>query len=124
MKSRFLTLTAALLGAAALSSNAAELVELRVNGYYFSEPATVRLTIMVEPNQANRTLRIEADGDRFYRATELNLEGLAEKRLHTVELKNLPAGWYEVRAEVLSASEVRGTATGELTVMGSGARDR
>ena len=118
MQGRFLVLTGALLGAAAISSSANELVELRVNGRYFSEPATIRMIVMVEPDQANRTLRIEADGDRFFRSTELNLEGLSEKRLHAVEFKNLPAGWYELRAEVRSGKEVRAMASQELTVVG------
>jgi hypothetical protein len=54
----------------------------------------------------------------LYRSTEVALDGQAEKRLHTVEFKNLPAGTYEVRAEVFSASDVRGTAVQELEVMG------
>ena len=37
-----------------------------------------------------------------------------------VEFKNLPAGSYELRAEVLSSSDVRGSAMQELTVMGLG----
>jgi hypothetical protein len=124
MKGRLLILTAALLGVGALTGRAADLVEIRMNGHYFSEPATVRLLVTVEPDKDNRTLRIEADGDRLFRSSEVNLDGLSEKRLHTVEFKNLPAGSYEVRAEVLSAKEVRGMATQELMVMGSGDRPR
>ena len=115
----FLT-TAALLSAGTLGSRAADLVEIRVNGRYFSEPATVQLVVSVEPNKDNRTLRIEADGDRLFRSTEVNLDGLSEKRLHSVEFKNLPAGSYELRAEVLSGSAVRGMATSELMVLGAG----
>ena len=120
MKGRFLVLAAALLGAGAIRSHAADLVEIRVNGHYFSEPATVQVLVTVEPDRDNRTLRIEADGDRLFRSSEVNLDGLSEKRLHTVEFKNLPAGSYELRAEVMSAKSVRGMAVQELMVMGLG----
>ena len=50
--------------------------------------------------------------------------GRGAKRLHVVEFKNLPAGAYEVRAEVLSADTVRGTATRELMVLGAGDSQR
>ena len=111
---------ATLISLASVGSRAADVVEIRVYGHYFSEPATVRLMVTVEPDKDNRTLRIEADGDRLFRSTEVILEGLAEKRLHTVEFKNLPAGSYEVRAEVLSASDVRGMASQAVMVMGVG----
>ena len=122
MKGQFLMLTAALVTTTAIRGNAADRVGIQIYGHYFSEPATVRLLVTVEPDQANRTLRIEADGDRLFRSTEVNLEGLSEKRVHAVEFKNLPAGAYEIRAEVLSASEVRGMATDALTVLGAGSR--
>jgi hypothetical protein len=121
MKGRFLLLVAlALVSAGTIGGRAADLVGIQLHGRYFTEPATIRLNVWVEPDKDNRTLRIEADGDFLFRSTEVNLNGLAEKRLHTVEFKNLPAGAYEVRAEVLSASEVRAMATQELTVIGAG----
>ena len=119
MKYRYLLLTAALLAAVSLRSTAAAVVEIRINGHYFSEPALVRVTVCVEPDQTNRTLRVEADGDSFYRSSEVTLDGLSEKRIHTVEFKNVPAGSYEVRAEVLSGTTVRGMATQDVEVMGS-----
>ena len=122
MTRRFLMLTAAIVAATAIHGDAADCVGLQIYGHYFSEPATVRLLVRVEPDQANRTLRIEADGDRLFRSTEVSLEGLSEKRLHIVEFKNLPAGAYEVRAEVFSAKEMRGMATDALTVLGVGGR--
>jgi hypothetical protein len=117
MTSRIVVLTAGLL-ATAMSVGAREIVEIRLLGRYYAEPATVEIVIAVEPDQANRTLRIEADGDRMYRSSEVALEGQTDKRLHTVEFKNLPAGDYELRAEVLSTSGVRGMATQELIVAG------
>jgi len=122
VKGRIIALTAALVATAALHGIAGEIVEIRLRGHYFAEPATVRVTVAVEPDQANRVLRVEADGDRLYRSTEVELSGDTDKRLHTVEFKNLPAGEYELRAEVLSTDKVRGMASQELVVSGLGAR--
>jgi hypothetical protein len=122
VKGRTIGLILVLTAAAAVRALAGELVEIRLRGHYFSEPATVQITVAVEPDAANRVLRIEADGDRLYRSTELTLSGDADKRLHTVEFKNLPAGEYELRAEVLGADSVRGMATQELVVAGMGGR--
>ena len=125
MTVRFLMLAAAVLSASVMRGRAADLVELRVHGHYFSEPATVRLLIAVEPDQANRLLRIEADGDRLFRSSQVHLEGSSEKRLHTVEFKNLPAGSYELRAELLAADDVvRAIDTQDLTVFGLGTPER
>ena len=101
-------------GAVNLPAN--EVVEIRMPGRYYSEPATVRIMIAVEPNSANRRLRVEADGDSFFRSSEVTLEGEKGQRLHTVEFKNLPAGQYVVRAAVLSNADVRGSAQQALTV--------
>ncbi len=106
--------------AAALGARvvAADVVEIRLHGHYYAEPATVQITVMVEPDPANRVLRVEADGDQMYRSTEVELSGDTESRLHTVEFRNLEAGDYVLRAEVLSSSKVRGVATSELMVTG------
>ncbi len=84
--------------------------------------ATVQITVAVEPDAKNRSLRIEADGERLFRASQLSLDGATEKRIHAVEFKNLPAGNYILRAEVLGAENVRGMAEQELVVSGSGQR--
>ena len=120
MKGRIIALTAALIGTAVLNGIAGDVVEIRLRGHYFAAPATVQVTIAVEPDQANRVLRVEADGDRLYRSTEVELSGDTDKRIHTVEFKNLPAGAYELRAEVLSSEKVRGMASQELVVSGLG----
>jgi hypothetical protein len=122
VKGRTIAFLFVILAAAGLRALAADLVEIRLRGHYFSEPATVQITVAVEPDAANRVLRIEADGDRLYRSTEVTLSGDTDKRLHTVEFKNLPAGEYELRAEVLGSDSVRGMATQELVVAGMGGR--
>ena len=113
--------TAALLLAAPLAAPhapAKQIVEIRVHGHFFAAPATVPVTIAVEPGASNRALVVEADSDDYYRSSTIELDGENEKRLHTLELKNLPAGDYVVRAEVRSKSETLGTAVNELVVTG------
>lgn len=101
---------------APLTLDADDVVELRLRGRYYSEPATIRITVAVEPNAANRALRIEADGDRLFRSSEVRLSGENARRIHTIEFKNLPAGYYTVRAAVLSNASVRGAAEDSLIV--------
>ena len=118
----FAVFSAALITTGARPGHANDVVEILLRGHYFVEPATVQITVAVEPDAKNRSLRIEADGERLFRASQLTLGGASEKRLHAVEFKNLPAGNYLLRAEVLGANDVRGMAEQELVVTGAGMR--
>ena len=123
------TLRRIILGAAGAASlfvgsslvAAQDVVELRLRGRFYSTPATIRITVAVEPNADNRSLRIEADGDKLFRSSEVVLEGEQSRRLHTVEFKNLPAGNYTIRAAVMSSEDVRGAVEQHLVVGDPGA---
>jgi hypothetical protein len=91
----WLVVPALLITAGAVKSNANNVVEIMLHGRYFSEPATVRFIVAM---------------------------GAGEKRLHTFTFKNLSAGNYTLRAQVLSSHDVRGTATNEMVVTGMGLR--
>jgi hypothetical protein len=115
------TLAAALVGAAGtLVGNANDIVEIRLRGRYYAEPATVQITVAVEPDAENRALLVEAESEHMFRSSQINLDGELEKRIHTLEFKNLPAGNYTLSAQVYSSETVRAVATQELTVSGSG----
>jgi len=116
------SLTAALITTAAVAGDAGEVVEIRLRGHYFSEPATVQITVAIEPAKNHRALVIEADGERYFRSSELTLSGDTDKKLYGVEFKNLPAGAYTLRAWVLSSQDVLGTATQDLVVTGVGGK--
>ncbi len=116
---RWTTLTASLVALTGAAGSAKDDVEIRLPGRYFAEPATVQMIIVVEPDAQNRTLRVEADGDNMFASTEVQLAGDREQRLHTVQFKNLAAGAYTLRAQVLSHSSVRSQATQEITVAGN-----
>ena len=114
-----LAMAVMLSGAAAAMAGTKDLVKIRVSGRYYSEPATVNMTVAVEPNSDNRVLRVEADGDRFYRATELPLEGSQAPKHHMVSFKNVPSGSYTLRAYVLSRNHELALAETNLVVLSS-----
>ena len=116
------TVITALITAGTIAVHAGELIEIRLRGHYYAEPATVQITVAVEPGTNNRALVVEADGEHYFRSSALVLDGEKEKRLHTVEFKNLPAGVYTLRAEVRSAAEVLAMASQDLVVTGVGGR--
>ena len=99
-------------------SPAKEIVEIRVRGHYFAAPATVSFVVAVEPGERNYALLVEADGEDYYRASEIELDGDKEKRLHAIEFKSLPAGEYILRAQVRSKTGIIGRAEAELVVTG------
>ena len=115
-------LTALLITTAGVAGHAGEVVTIRLRGHYFSEPATVQITVAVEPADNHRALVIEADGEYYFRSSAVMLSGATDKRLHTVEFKNLPAGAYVLRAQVRSSADVLATATEDLVVTGTGGK--
>ena len=117
-----ISLTAILALSGTTRGDARDVVEIRLHGRYLIEPATVRILVAVEPDAENRALLIEADGDQLYRSSELALTGATDKRLHSIEFRNLPAGAYTLRAQVKSSHDIRGSASQDLIVTGSGAQ--
>ena len=118
---RFIRLTALIASIAALcaiTGSAKDSVEIRISGHYFAAPATEQMVIAVEPDAQNRTLRVEADGDNMYTSTEVPLAGDREQRLHTIQFKDLSAGEYMLRAQVLSNSTVRSQDEARIMVNG------
>jgi hypothetical protein len=119
MRTAIVTIGLVVLGALSVpQSPAKEIVEIKLHGYYFAAPATVPITVAVEPGEKNRILVVEVDSEDYFRSSGVELDGDREKRLHSVEFKSLPAGEYTLRAEVRSKTEVLGTATGALVVTG------
>ena len=97
---------------------AKQLIEIRMRGFYFAAPATIPVTVAVEPGANNRSLIVEVDGDDYFRSSGKDLDGENEKRFHTLEFTNLPAGRYALRARVMSKSTVLGSAVEGLVVTG------
>lgn len=86
----------------AMAPTATEPVAIVVeHGYFKSEPAYVRLKVRVEPDAANRLLRVTIDApDSYRRAGDETLPGARAPRTRWVEFKEVPAGVYTVTADV------------------------
>ena len=54
----------------------------------------------------------------MFRSSEVDLSGAGDKRIHTIQFRGLPAGYYMLRAEVLSTDKVLATAEQPLIVSG------
>ena len=109
-----------LLGLVMPRSTAREIVEIRLRGHYYPAPATVLITVAVEPAADHTALLIEADSDQYFRSSAIALEGANERRVHSIEFKSLPAGRYQLSARVMSKGEVLATATEGLIVLANG----
>jgi len=81
-------------------------------------PATVRVTVKVEPDGRNRGLMVEADSQDFYSSSEITLDGNESSRTQRFEFKNLPPGRYEIRATVERNDGNRQMANAEYLVSG------
>lgn len=97
-KSVGLATLAGLLVLAALAASAAPPpVAVQVSPNVSMAPATVRVVVTVEPDDRNRGLRVEADSNEFFSASEVSLDGKSSSRTQRFEFKNLPPGQYDVR---------------------------
>jgi len=61
-------------------------------------PATVTIRARIEPSADNRTLAIVADGDDFYRSSEIQLDGVHAPKIVDLRFSNLPGGDYQFSA--------------------------
>ena len=84
--------------AAAVTLHGGESVKIAVSPAYAIAPANLRVRVRLEPSAENRTLEIVADGETFYRSSEIDLQG--ERAPATLEFafRNVPGGSYQVSA--------------------------
>lgn len=81
-------------------------------------PATVRVTIRVEPNETNRLVCLEYDGGQWARSCWDHV-GADAPLSYRRELRNLPAGEYVAAATVVRADRSYNTATVEFNILES-----
>lgn len=67
---------------------------------FVNEPATVKIQITVEPDAANRLLRVVADDGIHFRSSDVDLHGVDGPRTSWIEWRELRAGDYDVQAIV------------------------
>jgi hypothetical protein len=81
-----------------LPAHGGEPLKLTVTPFQSFAPATVRVRARIEPNAENRILTIVADGQAFYRSSDIPLEGELAPKTVELNFSNLPGGEYEVYA--------------------------
>lgn len=94
-------------------------VSLRVTPQMAAAPATVSITVYVEPNDKNRVLVIEDDSATYYRSSHLELDGEKAARTHMVMFRGLPPGEHRVIASVHGTNGFREVVSTTVTVVGS-----
>lgn len=105
---------------AATPTRAAEnALSLRVTPLVAAAPATVSITVTVEPNERNRVLVIEDDADVYYRSSQVQLEGKNAARTHRLLFHGLPPGEHRVRASVHGTNGFVGVVSTTVMVVGT-----
>jgi hypothetical protein len=79
--------------------------------------ATLRVRVRVDPDDANRALRVEADGAMF-RSSQFDLHGADDRATWTIEWRELPAGDYRITARVGRSDGSVWTATADAHLVG------
>ena len=96
---------------------ASEPIKLRVSQPATAAPVNVLVQVSVEPNADNRVLRVVIDSDRYYRSSEVGLDGIQSPRTHTFDFRRMPSGSYQIRAVLVGASgKPRAFADGRIDV--------
>jgi len=92
---------------------------VHIRYHVLNAPATFSVFVDVTPNRQNRALVVRADSGEYVRSSFMELEGDSDSVSHEVEFRSIPAGNYDVTAQVSTDSGVRATAFDRLTVLGS-----
>jgi hypothetical protein len=86
-----------------LPANAGNEVTMSVTPQLSLEPGWANVTIRVERNPENRSLRVEADGPEYFRSSVQQLDGEASPSVRHLRLDGMPHGRYILRAIVTRA---------------------
>ena len=81
-------------------------LELYVRPKIAFAPSDVNVQIRLQPNRANREVRISTDSGSFARASQWTVDDEHAQRLYSVWWRDLPSGQYRVIAEVASYTHV------------------
>jgi hypothetical protein len=64
-------------------------------------PGHLVVQTQIEPDPANRAIRVIAESPAFYRSSEILLDGDAAPRRNSFEFKDLPSGSYDLHVTLL-----------------------
>jgi len=100
-----------------------ERMTMKVSPSMTVAPGFVRIEARVESDASNRSLRIIAESDDFYRSSDIPLDGENGPNIAVVDLRQLPTGVYEVTGILVGTNGQRAATTRVLRVAPSpGAR--
>ncbi len=80
--------------------------------------ADLRVVVRVQPDAGNRRLQLSVDAPTFYASTERQLDGVQGARAHTFNVKELPAGDYQIVATLEGSDGIRSRVIRSFKVMG------
>jgi hypothetical protein len=93
---------------------------LQITPRFSNAPAIVRSRVRVVPNTENRVLRLSVDSERYYRSSDIYLDGDLAAESHFLDWKSLPAGRYEFVATVMGPTGPRVQRRMTFEVLGLG----
>ena len=102
---RMIFCVAMLFGAVTLDAD--QSVRVRVSPASAMAPADVLVYVTIERSAENRVLRVSAESEDFLRSSEVSLEGEGSARVSIFRFRDLPAGEYDVTADVIGPSGQR-----------------
>jgi len=105
---------------AATAVKLAEPLTLQITPRFSNAPAFVRSRVHVAPNTENRLLRLSVDSERYYRSSDIQLDGDLAAESHWLDWKSLPAGRYEFVATVIGPTGPRVQRRMTFEVLGLG----
>lgn len=98
--------------------NADEPISVAVNPAITFARGSANLKVLVERNEANRTLMWEVDGPDYYRSSTTQLEGAAAPRTWSFLVRDLPQGEFVIRATVTRSNSSQAVARTRIVVVG------
>jgi hypothetical protein len=100
MRMMAVVLVAMVLGGPVFGRVADDPVRITVMPTSCVTPCTVRLTVRIAPNDANRSITIAAESAEFARSSTSQLDGSEAPLVHELLLEELPPGPYDVHVSV------------------------
>lgn len=93
--------------ASAVALDASQEVRVRVSPQNSMAPADILVYVTVERRADNRLLRVSAESEDFFRASEVSLDGEDSARISVLRFRELPSGEYDVTADVMGSTGQR-----------------
>lgn len=116
MKTTLLLCT--IVAATAVPLHGGDSLRVAVSPTYAFAPANLKVRVRIEPSADNRTLEVVADGEAFYRSSQIDLQGERAPASMEFTFRNVPGGTYYVSAVVKGqGGRQRAKAVQEVNIM-------